>query len=241
MSQPRKAGRILVIDDEEDVRGLLGQVLGDAGYDVLMSVDGEEAVRRIESSRPDLVILDLMMPGFDGWGVLERLRGMAGGPPPFLVLTARSDFASFTRAVREGVAAYVFKPFRIRELLVTCDRILHSAESKASGVILERRHEPRRTLTVEVKVLSKEKAPIVLGDIINLSPGGAQVDLAAPLDPGELVCVAFHIPGGGSPLTLEGRVQWQQPATEGFSHGLVFTNLTPEGEEEFRDLLRGPA
>src|SRR3990172_5902465 len=89
-------GRILVVDDEADVRSLLSRVLRDAGYSVDTADDGGEALARLEANRPDLVLLDLMMPGVDGWGVLAELR-KTPSPPPLLLVTASADPATLRR------------------------------------------------------------------------------------------------------------------------------------------------
>jgi CheY-like chemotaxis protein len=101
VSEPRPK-RILVVDDDEDVQVLVCRILRDAGFEVDSAHDGATALGGSPGRRPDLVVLDLMMPGIDGWGVLERMRDMPK-PPPVVVLTARTDFGTFTRRVREGL------------------------------------------------------------------------------------------------------------------------------------------
>jgi len=197
-------------------------------------MDGAMALERLAAQRPDLIILDLMMPGIDGWGVLERMRATAN-PPPVVVLTARTDFGTFTRGVREGASAYVCKPFRFHELVATCQRLLLAVAKRDVGH--ERRREERRLLMVEVQVLSRDHTPIGLGHLANLSAGGAQVNLGVALDPGELVRVGFHIPAG-TPLSLEGGVRWREVDGSGFAHGVAFRNLAPEAESQLRELLR---
>src|SRR5262245_10870352 len=113
MSEP--ARRILVVDDEEDVQVLVCRILSDVGYEVQSAADGAEAIEKVQGWRPDLVVLDLMMPGVDGWGFFEHLRGIPD-PPRVVVMTARTDYGTFSRGVREGAAAYVYKPFRFHEL-----------------------------------------------------------------------------------------------------------------------------
>ena len=93
---------------------------------------------------------------------------------------------------------------------------------------------------VDVKVLSKERAPIALGELVNLGPGGAQVDLGVPLEVGDSVRIAFHSPAGGFPLSLDGQVRWRGTAPRGFSHGLVFQGLSPEDEHALGELLQAP-
>lgn len=239
MSEAGRRKRILVVDDEEDVQVLVSRILKDAGYDVDRAGDGGQAIERMKANRPDLIVLDLMMPGIDGWGVLEHLKKTAD-PPPVVIVTARTDYGTFARGVREGGAAFVCKPFRFHELVATCQKLLMPGVLHA-GAGVERRRDPRRTLVVEVKVLSRERAPIALGELVNLGPGGAQVDLAAPLDLGDAVRVAFHIPGGDNTLSIEGQVRWRGGAARGFAHGLRFQNLTPDEERQLSELLRPQA
>jgi hypothetical protein len=108
-------------------------------------------------------------------------------------------------------------------------------------VATEQRREPRRRLMVEVHVLSQESRPVAVGELVNLSLGGAQVDLGVELQLGDRVRVALSIPSSGFPLGLEGRVQWRLAAPRGFSHGLVFVALSVAEEQQLRDLLRPPA
>jgi len=230
-----KPKRILVVDDEEDVQVLVCRILRDVGYEVDSASDGGEAIEKIGHRKPDLLVLDLMMPGIDGWGVLEHLRKMPDAPP-VVVVTARADYSSFARGVREGASAYVFKPFRFHELVATCQKVLLSGVRRT--VSEERRKRERRNLMVDVKVLSKDRAPIALGELVNLGPGGAQIDLGVPLEVGDTVRIAFHSPAGGFPLSLDGEIRWRGAAPRGFSHGLVFAGLSSEDERALGDLLK---
>jgi DNA-binding response OmpR family regulator len=108
------------VDDEADVRHFLRLVLEASGYVVDCAADGREGLARIEAARPDLVLLDLMMPHLDGWGVLERL-GDCPAPPSVVIVSAAPDPA---RAMRAGAAGCLAKPFSVAELLATCARAL---------------------------------------------------------------------------------------------------------------------
>ena len=110
--------RVLVVDDEEDVRTFVRLILEDAGYEVQTAMDGREGLQAIRVSRPDLVLLDLMMPVMDGWQVLA---GAGRQHPPFVVLSASNEPE---RARRQGAVAVVSKPFLVRELVDTCRRVL---------------------------------------------------------------------------------------------------------------------
>jgi DNA-binding response OmpR family regulator len=107
---------VLVVDDEPDILLLHRLNLEAAGHRVVLAADGITALERIAEERPDVVVLDVMMPVLDGWGVLERLRVYAA-PPPVLVVSAKSSPADVQRAVDLGAGDYLSKPYDPEELL----------------------------------------------------------------------------------------------------------------------------
>lgn len=119
--------RILVVDDEVDILDLLGELLGESGYDVIRASDGREAVRALFQQQPDLVLLDVAMPELDGWQTLERIRDVSD--VPVLMLTARAGEDDKVRGLRAGANDYVTKPFSTRELLARVDVLLRAKES----------------------------------------------------------------------------------------------------------------
>src|SRR5882672_2877054 len=108
--------RILVVDDEPDILLLHRLNLEGAGHDVLLAADGMKALERIDSDSPDCVVLDVMMPVLDGWGVLEALQTRATAPP-VLVVSAKSAAADIEHALTMGARAYLAKPFNSQTLL----------------------------------------------------------------------------------------------------------------------------
>jgi CheY-like chemotaxis protein len=117
---------VLVVDDERDICELIRVNLGIDGHQILVAHDGEAALAAVEYSRPDLVILDVMMPGLDGFTVLERIKradaGVAG--TPVIMLTARTDALDRVRGGIEGAVRYVTKPFSVVALRATVEEIL---------------------------------------------------------------------------------------------------------------------
>ena len=112
------AKRILVVDDEPDIRRLVTEALVGAGYDVQSAANAEEALRMASLYAPDLVLLDIMMPGVDGFAVYERLRERPVSlTSPIIFLTARREINDKLLGFEKGAADYVTKPFHIRELL----------------------------------------------------------------------------------------------------------------------------
>ena len=107
--------RILVVDDEPDILLLHRLNLEGAGHEVLLAADGMKALERITVDCPDCVVLDVMMPVLDGWGVLEALRDLAD-PPPVLVVSAKSASSDVDHALAMGARAYLSKPFNAETL-----------------------------------------------------------------------------------------------------------------------------
>jgi DNA-binding response OmpR family regulator len=115
-------GRVLVIDDDSDVRALVVGLLERAGYEVNEASNGRDGLRAVFSDRPDLVLLDVTMPGLDGWGTLERIRELTD--VPVLMVTARSDELEKVRGLKAGADDYLTKPFGRQELLARVEALL---------------------------------------------------------------------------------------------------------------------
>ena len=112
----RDMARILVVDDEPDILLLHRLNLEAAGHEVLLAADGMKALERIDADHPDCVVLDVMMPVLDGWGVLEALRERVDAPP-VLVVSAKSSTADIEHALSIGAKGYLAKPFNAQTLL----------------------------------------------------------------------------------------------------------------------------
>lgn len=124
--------RLLLIDDDPNIRMMLGDFLMGAGYEVTCAASGEEALRLMTESLPDLAILDLGMPGMGGTGFLERITDRLGRTRvPVLVLTARGDMAEFF--ADKQIAGFVTKPADPDELLAEVQRILFSESALPRG------------------------------------------------------------------------------------------------------------
>ena len=116
--------KVLVVDDEADVRALVGSALGytQADVELFEAADGDEALRLARSSTPDIVVLDLMMPGRDGFAVLEELRRESS--VPVIVLTARGLEHDKIRGLELGADDYMVKPFSPRELVARIQAVV---------------------------------------------------------------------------------------------------------------------
>ncbi len=120
---------VLVIDDDVVLRELLGEHLRDAGYTPLLAADGLQGLRLLFEHRPALVVLDVMMPGMDGWETCQRIRELSD--VPIIMLTAKGETDDRLRGFDLGVDDYVVKPFDFRELIARIGAVLHRAQRAA--------------------------------------------------------------------------------------------------------------
>src|SRR3954464_2663380 len=121
--------RILVVEDNPDLAFGLRNNLEIEGYTVDVADDGHKALTRARTGRPDLVILDLTLPGLDGYRVLKTLRE-EGNVTPVLILSAHGDEAAKVRGLRLGADDFVTKPFSLLELLARVQALLRRAPAK---------------------------------------------------------------------------------------------------------------
>lgn len=129
--------RILVVDDEPDVHVLLEKMLGSQGYTVDAAYGADEAFRAIDINRPDLIILDLMMPTTSGLNILEQIRNDENLRDILvLIVSARDEQADRLEGLSHGADDYVSKPFHLRSLVRKIEHMLEkSVEKKASEKI----------------------------------------------------------------------------------------------------------
>ncbi|PCG84901.1 DNA-binding response regulator [Streptomyces sp. WZ.A104] len=127
-TSPLDAGlRVLVVDDDLTVAEVVAGYLSRAGYEVIRADDGPAALECAALHRPDLVVLDLMLPGMDGLEVCRRLR--AEGPVPVIMLTARGDEEDRILGLEVGADDYVTKPFSPRELVLRVESVLRRSRT----------------------------------------------------------------------------------------------------------------
>lgn len=123
---------ILVVDDEANIRDLARLYLEKDGYKVVTAVDGQQALDIIQQAPPTLMVLDLMLPGIDGWEVCRRIRTSSSNLP-ILMLTARNDDIDKIVGLEMGADDYLTKPFNPRELVARVRAILRRAGPASAG------------------------------------------------------------------------------------------------------------
>lgn len=125
--------RILVVDDDTALAEMIGIVLRTEGFEPVFCADGAAAVDEWRAQRPDLVLLDLMLPGMDGIEVCTRIRAESG--VPIIMLTARTDTADVVRGLESGADDYLVKPFNPKELVARIRTRLRPGTAADSGTL----------------------------------------------------------------------------------------------------------
>jgi DNA-binding response OmpR family regulator len=132
--------RILVAEDDADIRHLVTQLLVDEGHEVAAAQDGDLAVDKLLEDLPDILILDIMMPGLDGYSVLEEMRAVGiDSAIKVMVLTARKSEQDFERSFALGACEHMTKPFDPGELVASVNKLLSLSREE----ILRHREEER--------------------------------------------------------------------------------------------------
>jgi two-component system OmpR family response regulator len=135
MVKPAREPRVLVVDDEEHITELVAMGLGYNGFEVERVASGRAALEAVDRHKPDLIVLDVMLPDLDGFEVARRLRQSegAGTRVPIIFLTARDTTADKVEGLRLGSDDYVTKPFSIEELIERVKAVLRRAGGTGPG------------------------------------------------------------------------------------------------------------
>ena len=120
---------VLIVEDDPNIRELLQMYLEKDGYAVTLACDGGQGLQKFRSIKPDLVLLDVMMPVMDGWAVCKAIR--AEGSTPVIMLTAKGETDDKVQGLKAGADDYVTKPFEMKELLARIEAVLRRADRGA--------------------------------------------------------------------------------------------------------------
>ena len=207
--------RLLVVEDEPDIAMALSLLLTRAGHQVAVARDGRAGLRDAYTERPELVILDIGLPGMDGWQVLERLRDVSD--VPVLLLTAHGQESDKVRGLRGGADDYLTKPFTNAELVARVEALLRRSVGPAlwadevydDGVL---------------RIDPAARRPFVGGDEVRLTPTEFRLlnvlvrHAGAVLSPNQLLAQAWDDPTGIGPervkfavLRLRRKLGWTDP------------------------------
>jgi two-component system response regulator RegX3 len=206
---------VLLVDDEEPLRESLGYTLSREGYHVTTAADGLTALRAVREKAPDVVLLDLMLPGLDGTEVCRRIRGFSD--VPILMLTAKDQEADKVSGLELGADDYVTKPFSTRELLARIKAVLrrhHAAERVAGGTAAG-------VLAGGAIELDLDRHEVrVNGSVVELAPKEFQLLRVLMSNPGKAVSrdqLIEQVWGGefmGDVKTLDVHIRWLREKVE---------------------------
>ncbi len=117
--------RILLVDDEPDIRYITKRMLEKEGHEIIEACDGEECLQKLESEKPDLILLDVMMPGLKGWEVCRKIKAEEKTRSiPVVMFTVRTSEEDLEESRKCGAEAHINKPFEREELLRVVNRVL---------------------------------------------------------------------------------------------------------------------
>ena len=120
------ARKVLIVEDESNIAELINLYLKKEGYETMIAPDGGKALELYRLFRPDLVLLDIMLPVMDGWGVCAHIREK--GKTPIIMLTAKSDVGDRITGLEMGADDYLVKPFEMKELMARINAVLRRSE-----------------------------------------------------------------------------------------------------------------
>ena len=153
--------RVLVAEDDPTSRRLLYKYLQSQGYQVLTAENGAEAIESFKREQPDLVLLDVMMPKVDGWGVLSEIRVEQGSDTPVIMVTVKDSTEDKVRGLSSGVDDYITKPFDLRELQARIEAVMRRYKAPQT---------PLQLKTEAVEIDDERKLVRIYGQPTDLSP-----------------------------------------------------------------------
>jgi two-component system response regulator (stage 0 sporulation protein F) len=211
-AMPLSGRKILVADDQPTVRAVLEEILTQAGAETWMAEDGQVVLQLIEKDSPDLIMLDLRMPGMDGWAVLDHLGSRSETRRiPVILETVAGDLESFEKAKRHGVAAFISKPFRLNEVVEMCRRVLEGARPFQGTAA-------RADSMARLDVRTPGGNLLTSGTLLQRESNGALGELSYPLTLGENVMLIF--PDGER---IKAEVRWISLVGERYCHGFMLS------------------
>jgi len=203
------------VDDQPSIRGVLEVALKEAGAEVFAAPDGASALRTARDSVPDLILLDVAMPGMNGWQVIEALiLSPETASIPVVLETTAEDLDSFEKARKRGVAAFISKPFRLNEVIETCRRILEGARP-----LQGRTRGGSEAAGPAVWLREKDGTLLGVGTLVELADRGAQIEFEAPLPLSQVLTLA--IDDASSPTERQMEVRWVTRVGNRFHIGFV--------------------
>jgi DNA-binding response OmpR family regulator len=174
--------RVLVVEDDRTINDALAERFRAEGYDVAQAFDGPSAVEQARVLVPDVIVLDVMLPGFDGHEVCRRVQ--AERPVPVLMLTARDDEADILVGLGVGADDYLTKPFRMREVVARVAALLRRVE-RAAQLVAESDRTP--LVVDDLRVDPGTRRTTVAGEPVHLTPTEFDLLVCLAREPGQVL------------------------------------------------------
>lgn len=238
--------RILIVDDDRAVVEVLVQALHQVGYQVESASDGYEAGLKMATFKPDLLVLDLIMPRMNGFELCARIKGNPQTQGvKIIAITGYVQEESIERAFAAGADVYLEKPFRPDQLLKEIHRLLNP-KNKGNGETrhLERRKTQRIKLPLPIRysfciARRKETEQIVgKGKTVDISTDGLLFETVLPLRRKNLLELEISLLRDNQPIRADGEVRWVKKGKD-FDHkvGIQFTRLSSNAKEQLLEQL----
>jgi len=233
--------RILVVDDDRPLLELMAHTLREEGYQVSVAFDGYEAGLKMATLKPDLLVLDLIMPGVDGFSVCKRVKADPEARGTKIVaITGYVQEGSIAKALECGADLCLEKPFRMETLTAAVAKLLGQRRSEAAGELgAERRRSQRVAADLPVvcrslSVGSQASGEPQRGKTINVSREGMLLALEAPFDPYALVALQMFLTGSQEPIQALGEARWVREGGGGHAHQTGIELLTIQPSDRAR-------
>lgn len=152
--------KILIIEDDKELSHITELELAHEGFSVATAFDGREGMEKIESEKPDMVLLDVMLPRLSGLEILRKLRNEMNSDLPVILVTARGETIDKVDGLNSGADDYIAKPFKIEELLARMNAVLRRTQKSAKSVFLK---------NGEIKMVADEMKVSFKNDALELS------------------------------------------------------------------------
>jgi excisionase family DNA binding protein len=242
LAQDRK--RILVVDDERPLAEVMAQTLQEDGYQVSVAFDGYEAGLKMATLKPDLLVLDLIMPGLDGFSICERVKANPDGhQTKILVMTGFVQEGNVAKAFECGADLCLEKPFQLKTLRDMVARLLGDTLSLTGAAVgTERRRSLRMGVEFPVQCTAISRmGPVSTmsshGKTLNVSREGVLLALDAGPELSGLVALQIFVKHTAKPIHLVGEVRWtrESPEREGYFIGISFVAIPAQERERLAE------
>ncbi|HSF29689.1 MAG TPA: response regulator [Candidatus Tectomicrobia bacterium] len=244
----KEGKQILVVDDQRPLAEIMAHALQEDGYQVSVAFDGYEAGVKMATLQPDLLVIDLIMPGLDGFSICQRIKAnSAGKRTKIIAMTGFVQEGNLAKAIDCGADLCLEKPFQLKTLKGMVAKLLGEARQQPSNALgVERRRSLRVPANFSVSCTSITGTPTAAiealhGKTLNASREGLLLRLKTAVEPFALLTMQIRLRDGQLPVLVVGESRWVQAEPGGKSHriGLAFTAVPAQLGERWAEAIYG--